>query len=358
MSNNDLDKYLDMTDDQIDSLLYDINLEKEVKSKRECINCKGTNLIFNPKESCLECEDCGVINEEVFDKNPEFENDENNSGSGARYGCPTNPFYPQSALGTKIKTKGFNKIDLLQRQSHMPYKEKSLMKVLEGIQKKCREHNITQPVLDSAKILYKNISECRHKSGNRKGKNHIMRCLNRRSMIAACVFFACKLQNELRSPKEIADIYDLELRNVNRGCKKFLDYIDMDQILNKLKSSQSFDFIKRFSEQLDMEDCDINLAYDISNNIHKLDLASTHEPPSVAAGCILLVVNLKNLNIPKKKISDMFRISDVTISKTYRRIFPFHKIIINNEVTNLILQKKKNIPKKEFNIKYEDLVIV
>ena len=30
----------------------------------------------------------------------------------------------------------------------------------------------------------------------------------------------------------------------------------------------------------------------ISNNINKLDLVSTHEPPSVAAGCLLLVVNM------------------------------------------------------------------
>jgi hypothetical protein len=35
---------------------------------------------------------------------------------------------------------------------------------------------------------------------------------------------------------------------------------------------------------------DINIAKDVSNNIHKLELVTTHEPPSVAAGCILLVV--------------------------------------------------------------------
>ena len=82
-----------------------------------------------------------------------------------------------------------------------------------------------------------------------------------------------------------------------------------------------------------------------------MDLASTHEPPSVAAGCILLVVNLNNLNISKKQISQIFGISDVTISKTYRRIYPFHKIITNSKITNLILEKKQSLPtiKKEIN---------
>ena len=56
-------------------------------------------------------------------------------------------------------------------------------------------------------------------------------------MIAACVFYACKMQGEPRSPKEIADIYDLEIKHVNRGCRKFLDYIDLEQC--KFRSSKS-----------------------------------------------------------------------------------------------------------------------
>ena len=81
-----------------------------------------------------------------------------------------------------------------------------------------------------------------------------------------------------------------------------------------------------------------------------MDIASTHEPPSIAAGCILLVANMYNININKKHISEIFDISDVTISKTYRKIYPFHKIIINNKVTEMVLQKKNalvNVDKDE-----------
>ena len=46
---------------------------------------------------------------------------------GSNYGCPTNYFFPKSALGTKIKCKGYNRLSALQRQGQMPYKEKSLM---------------------------------------------------------------------------------------------------------------------------------------------------------------------------------------------------------------------------------------
>ena len=44
-----------------------------------------------------------------------------------------------------------------------------------------------------------------------------------------------------------------------------------------------------------------------------------------------------------KNISEIFGISDVTISKTYRKIYPYHKIIMNNTVTELVLKERNKI---------------
>lgn len=351
------EKYLDLSEDEIDNLLYGLDLSKKqevAEIEKCCISCKSNKLVIDNTKGYLVCQDCAVINEEFLDKNHEFNGDVNGT---SRYGCPSNYFFPKSALGTKISSKGFNRLSAIQRQGQMPYKEKSLMEVLERIQSKCKKYNITQTIIDTSKILYKKVSECKHTKGKRKGKNMIMRCINRRSMIAACVFHACKLQKEPRSPKEIADIYDLEIKHVNKGCRKFLDYIDITTIFNEIKSSQASDFIERFAKKLNIEKQYIDKAKDISMNINKLGLASTHEPPSVAAGCILLVGTMYHVEISKKQISEIFGISDVTISKTYRKIYPYHKIIMNNEVTNLILEKKNNIEKEEKVINEDELII-
>ena len=343
--NSEFDNYLNMTDDQIDNLLLgvDLNKKSEVK-KKVCKSCKSDKLVVDNVKGYLVCADCAVINQEFLDENPEFTHDEENNGNGAsRYGCPSNYFFPKSALGTKIASKGYNKVSALQRQGQMPYREKSLLEVLERIQSKCKKYGITQTIIDSAKILYKKVSDCKHIRGKRKGKNMIMRCINRRSMIAACVFYACKMQKEPRSPKEIADIYELEIKHVHRGCRKILDYIDLNSTFYQIRNSQAADFIERLAKKLDIDKKYIDISKDVCNNIHKLDIASTHEPPSVAAGCILLVANTYNVNISKKQISEIFDISDVTISKTYRKIHPYYKIILNNKVTDLILQKKNNL---------------
>ena len=355
MSFEEHDNFLDLGDDEIDNLLLGCDIEKKIEHNlNTCISCKSENLILDEEKANYVCQDCGVINDSILDKNPYFNKDSEETTSS--YGCPTNYFYPKSALGTKIKCKGYNKISILQRQGQMPYKEKSLMEELSKIQAKCKKYNITQTIIDSAKILYKKVNDSKHTKGTRKGKNRIMRCINRKSMIAACVFYACKLQKEPRSPKEIADIYSLEIKHVNRGYRKFMDVINIEEFISDFTSSQATDFISRFADKLNIDKKYIDISTDISNNIHRLDLASTHEPPSVAAGCILLVVNLNNLNVTKKQISQFFGISDVTISKTYRRIYPYHKIITNNQITNLILDKKQNMPKIKDNINKDNLV--
>ncbi len=352
------EKYLEMTDNDIDNLLLGVNLDETISTENvevnhKCSSCQSENLVIDQNGQST-CKDCGVVNSELYDEMPEFINDIQGT---SRYGCPSNYFYPKSALGTKFRTKGYSRISNLQRQGQMPYREKSLLEILTKIQKKCKSYGITQSIIDSAKILYKKVTDCKHTKGKRAGKNRIMRCINLRSMIGACVFYACKLQGEPRSPKEIADIYDLEIKNVNKGCRRFLEYIDIESLNTEFSSSKSSDFIERFAEKLTLDDQYIKIAKDISTNIHKLDIASTHEPPSVAAGCILLVSVMYHLDISKKQISDVFKISDVTISKTYRRIHPYHNIIMNNKITDLVLNKRNGMPKKKLEITEENLVI-
>ena len=70
-----------------------------------------------------------------------------------------------------------------------------------------------------------------------------------------------------------------------------------------------------------------------------------------------MVAVVYRLDITKKQISDVFRISDVTISKTYRRIYPFHNIVMNNNITNLVTEKRNQIPRKKTDITKENLVV-
>ena len=70
-------------------------------------------------------------------------------------------------------------------------------------------------------------------------------------------------------------------------------------------------------------------------------MATDHQPASLAAGSVMLMANILNLNLSKKKISETFKISQVTIIKTFRKIYPYRKVLISNDATDKILKLAK-----------------
>jgi transcription initiation factor TFIIIB Brf1 subunit/transcription initiation factor TFIIB len=355
-------KLIDLTDSDLDNiLLMNINLSENNNTSDDniCSFCKSDNLLIDNIKNNVICNDCGSIIKEYLNDTPDIISNEDNS---SRYGPPSSFFFPKSSLGTKIV--GNNRLSMLQRQGQMTYKEKSLMEEMTRIKEKCKKYNISQAIIDDAQIFYKKITDTVHNKGARKGKNIIMRCKKRISIIAACLFYASKKQsissnenkiiNESRTIKEIATIYNLDIKYVKRGCRRFCDIIDPETLFNNIKSSQPCDFIERNSKKLNIDPKYIEKAINVTKNISKLNIEnfsiSKHEPPSIAAGCILLIVNYYNLPLTKKDIAKAFDdLSEVTISKTYRVIYPFYRIILNNQITDLIIERINNDNMKKIN---------
>lgn len=340
--------------DQLDKLsddkLWDIldnfsndkheNNQKTVdKYNRHCSMCKSNNLIYTSGRGSYVCGDCGTEGEEILDESPEWNNYEDGKMENGRCGAPINAFFPKSSLGTTINTPGYSKVKMLRNWGQVPYRERSLGEVLNDIDNKCKKYKITKAVIDNAKILYKNIRETKHESGINKGKNVIIRGINRKQIIAACFYFGAILQKSPRSTKEVADIFDLELKKVTKGCRKFLEIMKDNFIVFDIKPSHGSDFIERFGSKIKLSRETINIAKTISDNTTKLDIASDHQATSLAAASILLATNILEQNVSKKTISDVFKISDVTITKTYKKIYPYQKIVISDELTNKICYK-------------------
>jgi len=225
----------------------------------------------------------------------------------------------------------------------MVYKERSLNQVFEYISEVCSNNNIPKIIVDSAKILYKKISDCKHKYGSNVGKQIIIRGENRVSIIAACVFKACEMNKNPRSVKEIAKYFDLDEKKVTRGNKQFEKIIKNtdDNILqvDNLGTSTAEDYIRRHCPKINKENTET--AVRISNNCCRMKLASDHNPQSIAAGSILVMVNYCDLNIDKKDIAKLFGTSDVTISKIYNKIVKYVEALVDDDATDYLIEKFK-----------------
>ena len=314
-----------------------------------CKSCKSKNtLIEDQRTRVIVCSSCGCINEELLDYGPEWRqyNNDDNRGDGVnRCGCPSNFFFPKSSQGTIMGGSSNSRLKRKQKWNCMVYKERSLNQVFEFISHIGSKNNIPKIIIDSAKIFYKKLSDCKHKNGTNVGKQIIIRGENRVSIIAACLFKACEVNKSPRSVKEIADFFNLEEKKVTRGNKQFERIMkntdDNTLMLDQFKTTTPEDYIRRHCPKLRVNKANTDMAVRISHNCCKMKLASDHNPQSIAAGSILVMVEYCDLNIEKKDIAKLFGTSDVTIGKIYNKIAPYVQALVDDAATEYLIDKFK-----------------
>jgi len=337
------DNMLDLIDSMDINKSNSIESIKSIKSKSNantCIGCNGRNLVQDYSKGCIKCTDCGICTTQIFDQNPEWSLYEDGKGEGSvRCGPATNFFLPKSSLGTTISGKGYSVLKMLQTWNQMPYKERSLSDILQHLEQVCKKNNLPKSVIDNVKILYKQIHDLKYETEEKKDKSVIIRGDNRTGIYGACVYYGSQLQGYSRQVKEIAAMLKTTIKVVTKGIRKFNDLMKKNNLINTIASTTPNDHIERFCQKLKLKKEQVQQIKIISTNITRLYLASNHQPTSIAAGAILIYSNINGIDIQKKTISEIFEISNVTIDKIYRKILPFRKVIVSDEMTIFVKNK-------------------
>ena len=296
--------------------------ELDILNTDDLINdkkCCDIPLNYLQSNGVINCKVCNNLIDNIIDS-PEWRyygNSDTKNSNPTRCGMPVNVLLPNSSVGTTINNKGKgnrnNKILLYQQWNSMPYKERSKYKVFSEINSKCEMACLPNIICNTANSLYSVISDTKISRGN-----------NRKGIIAACVFNACKECGVPRSIKEISEIFDLDPKILTKGCKNYTEILRINKInISRVQDTRSIDlndFIERFCNNINHRELDIDKIIKISNLCIKHKLIYDNTPPAMAAGCIYLYSKLKNLMINKKDLSIHCKISEVTINKCYKKI--------------------------------------
>lgn len=331
--------------DIIDKIKKDGHTNIIALGSKICVGCQSYGTLMEAQGgSMIVCSTCGMVNDELLDHGPEWRqyyNEDGRNESVNRCGCPSNFFFPKSSQGTIMAGSSSSRLKRKQKWNSTVYKERSLNHVFEKISSVCAANSIPKIIVDSAKIFYKKISDCKHSTGNPV----IIRGYNRESIIAACVFKACEINKNPRTTREIADYFGLDEKKISKGNKQFEKIIkgaeDHNSFLDQFDPSTAEDYVARHCPKLKIGKNNTALAATIAHNCCKMKLASDHNPRSVAAGSILLMVHYCNINIDKKMIAKLFKTSDVTISKIYNKLLPFADALVSDDITNHLIKKFK-----------------
>lgn len=336
----DIDNY---NFDELENLIDKLDGIKQEKKDKFintywCASCNDDKTIIDSEKGIIICKLCGDVISNMIDMEQEWNGD--GGKDGVKSSMYVNALLPQSSIATTIHGVS-SRITTIHKWLGMPYHERSLNEVFREISNKCKEGKILKCIEDDAKIMYKNINDSKI----------ITRGSNRKSLIAACVFFACRKNNKIRSPKEIAHIFSLKYTEITKGCKTFMKLgkrtMDISFIFAKPEH-----FINRFKEDTKIKNEYAEQAIKIANNVEKICIASMHTPISIAAGAIYMMVMINGFKINKKDIADQFKISQVTISKAYKKIEKYFKILYDEKIVS---ELEKEITEYKNNIAITDI---
>lgn len=322
--------------DSFRKLFNMISCSKKIKheefNQNDCYICKQKNSIQYNGESLI-CVNCGVFHSDKISDEPEWRYygfSDTKSSNPIRVGLPTNKLLPVSSLGTNIaynRNYSFNKIKLYHKWNSMPYKERSLWQIFSKITVKSKMAGIPSIIINEAKEMYAELSETKISRGS-----------NRKGLEAACIYMSCKNYKVPRSTKEIADIFDLDISDMTKGVKKCQEIRKLSKSKKfkkfKVKATNPLDYIERFCSNLKLSDDLKNICVYVSCKANKLDIVDENTPPSIAAGSIFLVSMVCNLSITKKKIGDACKISEVTISKCFKKLYMYRSYLFSDEIKN------------------------
>ena len=184
--------------------------------------------------------------------------------------------------------------------------------VCPDIQQKCSKYNLPEIIIQCAQSLYAIISETKISRGD-----------NRKGIIAACVFNACKECDVPRSANELAEIFNIDSKIMTRGIKKYTEIMRLGKNKSRIINIRNItidDFIERFSHKLQLNENDIHIILQIVSKCIESKINNDNTPPAMASGCIYLYIKFINSPITKKNISDISKISEVTINKCYKKL--------------------------------------
>jgi transcription initiation factor TFIIIB Brf1 subunit/transcription initiation factor TFIIB len=299
------------------------NSETDNKLKQKCINCKMEDFLLVDSEMVV-CTYCGVENEMIIDYNAEWRyygtDDNKKSADPNRCGMPSNRILPDTSLSTIILGRGNEIFRKLHSWNGLTYKHRSLIGILNKIALKANIDNVPQSIIDATMNMYKMISQ-----------DYIKRGASRESLIAACFFNALRDQGLIRSPEEVAKLFDIKSKKLSKGCNEFTElmFSKNKEYVKNMKPIESKDLVDRFGTVLEINREYINIGIKVAILVDKLGICQENNPKSIAVGIIFMISQHFGLGLTKKEIAESCKTSEVTVGNTYGQMIKFKKYLIS-----------------------------
>ena len=265
----------------------------------------GTNKyhIFDPMESVDVCQQCGVVVEQVLDDTPDYAYGDDGSNNGF-HGIEGYSSYVDDG---RMLTKRL---------------QASLMTTDEKLARDRRE--VVTIICDAFKIQKENvifdttisIASMHHDKVKLSGRKKI-------ALIAAAVYFSCKIHHAARDARTIANICGLDIKLINFAIKSIREHLSDSQYMSIIvgNTSSNHNLAETFVAMLDIDNGVMKmLRKNVWNMIDTLadSFDSGRKPRTVVSAMIVICMFQNNIRFDKKEVATKFGVCSQSIDSCMR----------------------------------------
>lgn len=198
--------------------------------------------------------------------------------------------------------------------------ERNLNRALADMNRLCVTMDLSTKVRECACSLYLRVEQ----ENWHRGKNTD-------TIIATCIFLACRQQGVPRTFKEICALTQVPRKDIGRTFKFLKDKLGTSAS-SSIMSSSSEDLMSRFCASLSLSTTAQKSAILLNKRAKDRDTLAGKSPVSVAGACIYMASHLVGQPRDAGVISHVAGVSQVTIKNSYKLLYADHQELILDDV--------------------------
>ncbi|XP_058224907.1 transcription initiation factor IIB-2-like [Rhododendron vialii] len=277
-----------------------------------CSDCKrATEVVFDHSAGDTVCSECGLVLEShSIDETSEWRTFANESGDNdpVRVGGPTNPLLADGGLSTVISkpngvTSDFLSSSLGRWRNRDP--DRSLILAFRTIATMCDRLGLVATIKDRANEIYQKVEDQKSSRGR-----------NQDVILAACLFIACRQEDKPRTIKEICSVANgVTMKEFGQAYNKIVNQLKLER-----GQLHAWDLMRRFCSHLGMNNQAVKAAQEAVLKSEEFDIRRT--PVSIAAAVIYIIMQLSDDKKPLRDVSIATGVTEGTIRKSYKDLYP------------------------------------
>ncbi|MEM4325761.1 MAG: TFIIB-type zinc ribbon-containing protein [Candidatus Pacearchaeota archaeon] len=282
---------------------------------KRCPECDSINLTYDSHLGEIICNDCGlVIEEKMVDTGVDFQKAEKGEKK-TRGGAPTSIQKFDKGLTTNIgeisdiyrlepkQTRKFLRLKKWQERVSTSI-ERNLRLAMAELRIVASYLNLPNVIRDEASLIYNYIVQ-----------RGLVRGRSIESVIAACLYAACRSHNIPRTLDEMATASDVERKEIGRTYRFIIRKLGM-----RVAQSSPKDYISRFASILKLSPKTQNDAIKVLRKAEEVELTSGRGPAGIAAAALYVAALMNDEKKTQREVADIAGITEVTIRNRYKEL--------------------------------------